>query len=142
MQWTTCLVVFLLGCGVTNAQDCDYNYDCGSFESCCDGICLSSCDDSGLATGTLIIIIVFAVAFKVMFWVAFCYCRRRRIYRGITFRQFQNAPTTVVVSQSTNTYCQPPVQQHPGIVFPQHNVPEQGNVAMTPNIPPPEYREN
>lgn len=144
------IVALLLTCIVNRVLCCYDDDQCDNFQKCCEGgYCGSDCDDSGsdyddsgLTTSTIVVIIIFAVIFKVGFWITVWYCCRRRRYGGVVFRQFQNAPTTVVVNNSNQTHSYPPqcapTQQHPGFVFPQNNPPMQ-NMA---NIPPPEYREN
>ena len=156
-------VVFIVAFYCKSVLSC-YNDDgCGYAESCCDGgYCSSSCsgDDSGagLSSVVLVILIICGVAFKVLFWVAICYCRRRR-YRGVVFQRFDTAPrTAVVVNQSSsNTQMMAPGYGPPYNPPPQgynppaqgynpapeaYNTPtpKQGDVFVNPaNNPPPPY---
>ena len=120
-------VVLIVGFYCKSVLSCYNDNDCSGYgESCCDGsycssYCSSDDENTGLSSVVLIILIICGVTFKILFWVAICYCRRRR-YRGVVFQRFDTAPrTAVVVNQSSSQ-----TQMMPPGYGPPHNPPVQG----------------
>ena len=166
ISWRFSILIAVVFCSKV-AFSCYSDSDCPGYgETCCsDDICRSDCSsDGGVSTVIVIIIVIFVVCFKIVFWVAICYCRQRRGYGGITFTRFNNAPTTVVVNASnttqvhdTNSQGNIPVQQGyspPQQMYPSqqqgYNLPQQGykpsqqrhEMVNPVSNPPPPYTEN
>ncbi len=138
ISWRVYLALIVVFYSKSVLSYCNYDYNCPGSETCCgDNYCSDNCDGSGVSTAILVVIIILAVAFKTVFWIAVCYCRRRR-YRGVVFNRFDTAPrTAVVVNRSTHV-----MQQGHNLPQQSYNPPQQSYNPPQPSYNPPKKSYN
>ena len=161
-------LVFIVVFYSKSVLSCYSDSDCYGSKTCCDGSCCSK--SSSGTNAAVIVLIIFVVGFKLVFWIALCYCRRRRHpgTPGVVLRRPNTAPrTAVVVNNSSHVVEQghtPPQQSYnppqpsynppqqtyneqgstlPGYAYPQNTTPIQDDVLVNPaNNPPPPYTDS
>ena len=102
ISWRFCLLFAVIFYS-RSATSCNYDYQCSGSKTCCsDGLCRSNCSD-GIGTVIVVIIVICVMIGKIIFWVAFCYCRRQRRAPAIVI-----ARTTQMTPTVSQAYPPPP----------------------------------